>query len=286
MNATTLEAATTHLPPAGLQLLAAAYTWAARGGQERVGTEHLLSALLDDREVAGAVLGPAAGSAGAWHELLRSRGGRWVSSDTATRSGGPDIVAGVEAGVEECLREVQRLGRAGLPAGLRTTPMIFSGALVGIVCTAARRAGPAGAAAMQLALALLDCPASRAHEALRLGRVDLVAARQALEALGARPAAPLATRGARTNSSRTVNQLALAEIRRGSRDGDAVIVALGEDWLPPLWLTLLDRVLPAAGHIHRTRSRYRLVAYNEVRRVYVYQFHSAAFRGAQQPDAS
>jgi Clp amino terminal domain, pathogenicity island component len=278
MDASTLETTTLDLSPAGRQLLADAYGRAARRGQGRVGTEHLLSVLLDDREVAGAVLGPAVRSAGAWHELLRSRGARWTSTDTAGRSGGPDFDEGVEAGVTGCLREVQRLGRIGLPAGLRTTPMIFSGALVGVVCAAARRAGPARAGAVDLALALLDDPASRAHEALRLGHVDLAAARRAL---GERSTAAAPIQGAHPTGGRNVDQLALAEIRRGSRDGAVVIVALGEDWLPPQWLTLLDRVALVAGPIHRRRSSYRLVGYDELRRVYVYQFHSC-----QQPDAS
>jgi hypothetical protein len=161
--------------------------------------------------------------------------------------------------VEGYLLEVQRLGRVGLPAGLRATPMIFSGALVGVVCMAARRAGPARAGAAHLALALLDDPASRAYEALRLGQVDLVAARQALAATAERSPTPPAIRAARMTGNWKENQLAMAEISAARGTGTAsswrwVIVALGEDWLPPLWLVLLDRAAPAIGPIHRTQQ--------------------------------
>lgn len=226
----------------GMGLLAAAYARAVRCGHGRVGTEHVLGALLEE-PVAGAILRPARC---ALEDVIRTRGDHWRSTDTADRAGAADIAAGVAAGLEVILSEAQRRGRMALPPGLRTTPMIFSAALVGAVCRVARftkrdagertRCGEqtrcTRATSVDLAMALLDDPGARAHEALVLSGVD-----------------PAGVRGR------------LAALRPFTDEPEA-------------------RMPCSVGSTPRTTGSYRLVAHDEVRRVQTYEFGQNDERGA------
>lgn len=177
---------TTEFASDAIELLARTVRQAIRRTGPAIGTEHLLSTLLDDSEKPGEALVPGFRESGSVGGAIRARGTEhWAREDNGEggQDEAPDDVIEVEATWREALwiaaNSSKRMREEGAerprPTGaLRETLL---GAL-----RLAREEGSPGAHERHLARALLETPESRALEALALHRVDLEAAATALDA--------------------------------------------------------------------------------------------------------
>ncbi|MFC8830191.1 Clp protease N-terminal domain-containing protein [Streptomyces sp. NPDC057137] len=188
---------TTEFGPDAVELLARTVRQAFRRTGPAIGTEHLLSTLLDDGEQPGETLVPGGiRETGSLGGEIRARGQEhWARDDsgpTAAADGGeapddahhPDDVIEADAAWREALWVAGRASKALREEG--TEPPRPTGALRATLLGAlrlAREEGSPDAHARHLARALLlETPDSRALEALAIHRVDVTAAATALDA--------------------------------------------------------------------------------------------------------
>ncbi len=179
------------LSPDGVRVVAGAYRRAARFGDQIVGTQHLLSALLEhDTTPVGAVFAAATRSAGALPGLVHARrSDTWRHLDDDPHPIGPDVLPDQIGGIDAAMREAEWRARRTLKKDLAAAPLHASGALIAVVRHAVRRSRPTalgagtGTGSVHLALALLDVPGSRAGEALLAEGINTDAARGELLAL-------------------------------------------------------------------------------------------------------
>lgn len=251
---------TTEFGPDAVELLARTVRQAFRRTGPAIGTEHLLSTLLDDGEQPGETLVPGGiretGSIGG---EIRARGQEhWARDDNgptepADGSEGPDDahaadVIEADAAWREALWVAGSSSKALREEG--TEPPRPTGALRATLLGSlrlAREEGSPDAHARHLARALLlETPDSRALEALAIHRVDLTAAATALDAQAEAVRAgaePWPTEAAAVTGSvkvlRTAGLLGergvwwsrrmLSWMARGSGDGSPVLLVLSNE---------------------------------------------------------
>lgn len=187
---------TTQFASDAIELLARTVRQAFPRTGPAIGTEHLLSTLLDDSEKPGEALVPGFRESGALGGEIRARGTQhWARDDSgpeasaeapAGESGTPDDVIETDATWREAVWTASSGSKPLREKGAeRPRP---TGALRAVLHRAlrlARAEGAADAHERHLARALLEIPDSRALEALALRRVDVKAAADALDAQAA-----------------------------------------------------------------------------------------------------
>ncbi|WP_405794602.1 Clp protease N-terminal domain-containing protein [Streptomyces sp. NBC_01506] len=180
---------TTEFASDAISLLVRTVSQAIRRTGPAIGTEHLLSTLLDDSEKPGEALVPGFRESGSLGGEIRARGAEhWARDDSGTVAPADGAEAQQDAiEVDAAWREALWVA-AGSSKTLRaegTQRPRPTGALRETLLCAlrlARAQGAPDAHERHLAQALLETPETRALEALALRRVDLTAAAAALDA--------------------------------------------------------------------------------------------------------
>lgn len=190
-------ATTTEFAPDAIELLSHTVRQAVGRTSPAVGTEHLLSALLENTEEPGAALVPGGRESGAVRGQIHAREERnWARDDSAPTSpaDGSDAPDAPDSHATDDAIEVEAAWREALWTAARSARTLReegatapepSGALRHALTAAlrlAREEGSPEAHERHLARALLETRESRALESLALRRVDLAAAATALDA--------------------------------------------------------------------------------------------------------
>ncbi|MDA3642595.1 hypothetical protein LZ318_39270 [Saccharopolyspora indica] len=186
------------------EALTLAFREAIRRTQPKVGTEHVLSALLDGDSAAGGVLAPTVRASGSMMGVIRAKGidDHWVHDD--------DAEPVHDLAVTGLLREAAWAARqtdSDVPPPTGALRAALRQALL-----YADEHGTPRANTTHLLMGLLHTPDNRAHEALRERRVDRsdVLARLRVHPSAGEPGEP-----PHTDTARTLRKMGLLDGQRG-----------------------------------------------------------------------
>ncbi|RKT88946.1 Clp amino terminal domain-containing protein, pathogenicity island component [Saccharopolyspora antimicrobica] len=186
------------------EALTEAFRGAIRREQPAVGTEHVLSALLDGDSAAGKVLAPTVRASGSMMGVIRAKGigDHWVHDE--------DAEPVHDLAVTGLLREAEWAARqkdSDVPPPTGALRAALRQALL-----YADEHGTPRANTAHLLMGLLHSPQNRAHEALRECRVDRS---DVLARLQVHPSAREPGEPPRTDTARTLRKMGLLTGRRG-----------------------------------------------------------------------